>query len=287
MITFKQYLSEGRGKPTSPEAFIKWADANCAKYMNGERFLFRGFTGGESATMVGNSSGETPRKSVGGIPNNYTLWIDGHPKFKDFPKRSRSFIATTSLSKASDFGKPYLMFIKDTDKVAAVLTNDIWVKIIIPGQIEVMLLDLNEITEVVLRKYDLGHNEKYFQLQNSLQHITLKRLREWYEDKENIASHYERLLVPIIKTMEDKKWNDLWEVWNGLVSPDIFGITTGADVSAIPAGEAWVDGECGFLALQSNQVPDADKEIISTWLKEKNTELFNVVTNIWNRSTDY
>ena len=279
MISFKQYLAEGRGKAVSAEAFIKWAEENCSKYLNGKKFLFRGFSHGDSGIMIGNSAGEKPRASVGGIPNNYTLWIDGHPAFKDFPKRSRSFIATTNLTKAGDFGSPHIMFVKDTDKIAAVHMGDIWVKNILP---EVNLHDFNEITETMLLKYGLGHNKKYFKLQNSLKHITLKRLREWF-DSPNIETHIAPLVFHIIKKMENKKWNDLWEVWDGLVSPNIFGLTTIADIEPI-VGEVWVDGECGFLALESKQMQAADKEIISAWLKEKNTELFNVVTNLWNRS---
>lgn len=279
MQTFKQFLDEGRGKAVSVDAFIAWVDENCSKYLKGSRHLYRGFQGGESGLLIGSSVAEKARKSVGGIPNNYTLWIDGHPKFKGFPKRSQAFIASTSIGKAGDFGQPHIMFVKDSDKVADVLTGDIWIKKVLPNT---NLSDLNEITEMLLRRFDLGKNDKYFQLQNALQHVDLRLIRKVMDDKDNLANHYEYHLAFFIQKMEKEGWKDLWDLWNGLVTPDIFNLTTGGEIESDISSEVWVEGTCAFLSLESNRIEsEEDRHKILAWLYVKNTSMYNVVQLHW------
>jgi len=280
MKTFKQFLSEGRGKAVSAEDFIKWANSNCSKYIAGNQHVYRGFTSGDAGITIGNSVGTKPRKSVGGIPNNYTLWIDGHPRFKGFPKRSSSFIASTSAGKAGDFGYPHLMFIKDNDKVADVLTGDIWVKKVLP---DMDLLGLNELTETLLHRFDMGRSEKYFELQNALQHVSKRLMRKWYDDKVNLAPFYEDQLEHLLKEMDKRNWDDMWDVWNGLVKPEIFGLTTGANIDSSGSVEVWIEGECGFISLDRNQISEEDKVLLTEWLKDKNEELSKQLTAQWNR----
>lgn len=273
MISFKQFLGESRTKPVSVDEFIKWADLNCSKALQGKP-IYRGFNGAEAGLLIGNSVGEEKRKSVGGIPNNYTLWIDNHPKFKGYPQRSKSFIATTSLIKADEFGSKYLVICRDDDKVAQVAAKDIWIKKILPNM---TLYTLNELTERVLRKVGLHDNEKYFQFQNSLQHLSLKRLKSIDFGRGASADD----IASLIETMEEGKYHDMWDVWDKLVTPKIFGVTNGAGLDQVMEGEVWVEGVCGFIPLEIEKISFEDQEKIATWLHSKNPELEEALSSSW------
>lgn len=279
MTTFKQFLAEGRGKSASASAFIKWVEANCAKYLKNEHWVYRGFHNSEPGLLIGNSGGDKPRKSVGGIPNNYTLWIDGHPKFKAFPKRSRSWIASTNSTKAGDFGPVYLMVCKDNDKVASALAGDIWVTKVF-GNMELMVL--NSITEEILWRFGLGNNDTYFQFQNALQHVTKKKIQAFVD-----SSALHNLKVDcrnIINIMDENGWKDLYDVWDKGVTPNMFSMTTGAAVNEVPPGEVWIEGEAGFIPMKSGDISAEDEKEIGDWLKEVNPFMHAILTHEWNRT---
>jgi hypothetical protein len=70
----------------------------------------------------------TRRKSEN-TSNYYTVILDNHPDYKDFPKRSRSFIGTTNLVIAqhySGLNKPLIMIPYDDVKIGMVNERDIW-----------------------------------------------------------------------------------------------------------------------------------------------------------------
>ena len=58
--------------------------------------------------------------------NFYTVIFDNHPGRKDFPKRSESFIGTTSRQYASDYGDPFVIIPYDTAKIGFVNSQDMW-----------------------------------------------------------------------------------------------------------------------------------------------------------------
>lgn len=73
----------------------------------------------------------TERKSQN-TTNYYTVILDNNPACKDFPKRSRSFIATTNRSMAdnfaaqADYGRTYIMIPYDDTKIGVCPHDDIW-----------------------------------------------------------------------------------------------------------------------------------------------------------------
>lgn len=73
---------------------------------------------------------KTKRKSSN-TKNYYTLIFDNHPEMKDFPKRSRSFIASTDLDKAlsyggQDYDNLYVLIPFNGVKMGIVHSEDIW-----------------------------------------------------------------------------------------------------------------------------------------------------------------
>ena len=67
----------------------------------------------------------TPRKSKD-TSNYYTMILDNVPEMQEYPKRSRSLIASTSEQTAHHFGSAYAVFPVDGSKIGVVNESDIW-----------------------------------------------------------------------------------------------------------------------------------------------------------------
>jgi hypothetical protein len=141
MTTFKEYLHEERAGARIPsfdavdvEKAIELLNEKCsdARWMlDVNRPIWRGerssLVNAETGFMVSDPS-KTIRKSQN-TTNFYTLILDNNPLCKDFPKRSRSFIATTDRQVAHDYadGKgEWAMIPFDGVKIGYVGQKDIW-----------------------------------------------------------------------------------------------------------------------------------------------------------------
>lgn len=74
------------------------------------------------------NTARTERRSQN-TSNYYTVIFDNHPEMKDFPKRSRSFIANTSKDRALDYtvlDNPFVIIPFDGAKVGFTHRYDIW-----------------------------------------------------------------------------------------------------------------------------------------------------------------
>ena len=279
MLSFKQFLNEGRTKPVTVEEFKAWCEKHAAKYLKGEFWLYRGVPAAVDFA-IGNSAGSIKRESQG-VPNNYTLWIDGHPKFEGYPKRSASFISTDRWGKAANFGEVYIVICPDDAKVGRAFVSDIWHKDLGSTAKDLNLYGLNVYTEAILNADGLGKNKKYFQFQNSLQHVKYKRVLQLADSEafEHAISEGVKLMESIMK---EHSYRDLYELWDALVNPEIFRLHTGADVSETASlGEVWVEGECAFLPLKNPFNDAAQQEQFLNWLAEKNKALAAVVKTKW------
>ena len=150
MTSFKTFLAESAVKSTPQykahplDDVIKILKSKCAKsiwMISSDRPIYRGdwyvneIPGGKEAAQKASTAfivdtSATQRKSTNTY-NFYTEIFDSHPKMKAYPKRSRSFICTTSRKMAADYAGhdgtglwriiPY-----DTAKVGIVGKPDIW-----------------------------------------------------------------------------------------------------------------------------------------------------------------
>ena len=141
MITFKQYLNEApeykssRLQPKTVDEAIALMRENCLGYLNNlnnQGFIYRGGSGkGSHAISLGDSNTSTPRVSAN-AQNYYTLWMDNHPDWAKFPKRSQSFICSEDSDTAFDFGDLFLVIPYDDAHIEIVPADDLWSAIIIP-----------------------------------------------------------------------------------------------------------------------------------------------------------
>lgn len=265
MQTFKQFLAESRTQVVDVEAFIKWADANASAYLGGPYFLYRGGSGTAAKGLrMGNAAkAGRPRESANTY-NNYTLWIDNHPSFKAWPKRSLSWIATDDREVAENFGGAALLVIDDSAQVGIVGKGDLW-ETDLPvknSRLVVTIEELNGITQQMLGE---KYSKTYEELASALRAHTIEDVEEHLTDKE----YYSVMIEAIHDTMEKNGCENMFELWEYAVSPDIFtGNTTGAKVgNKSTDGEVWIEGMVGFVP-NYNRLSEADNARLIDWAKK-------------------
>lgn len=139
MISFKQFISEEAvGKkpqftPLDANAAIEVLNQECRAslwMLYDNKPFYRGMDYPRKIDKLGFGTVDTSateRKSQN-TTNYYTMILDNNPYCKDFPKRSRSFISSTSIEKARGYawGLPVVLIPADSAKVGIVGKNDIW-----------------------------------------------------------------------------------------------------------------------------------------------------------------
>ena len=129
-MKFSEFLIEenlGRRKIISREEAKETIRNNCMdmakKYVNEKQGIFRG-TWIKNDFLLGDSNNKI-RKSAN-TENYYTLLIDNSPKWIKYPKRSESFICSSTENNASGYGTVYLVLPFDNTKIAICPENDFW-----------------------------------------------------------------------------------------------------------------------------------------------------------------
>lgn len=136
MVSFKQFLTEAAVKkwkvsPLEVKKAIDFLNTNCkdglAAISNGG-IIFRGF--GDSITKTGKSFAQVDAtdavRTSRDTNNVYQLMMDSSPAMADTPKRSKSFICSTSFVASSEYGATYVMVPYDGTQVAVAAVSDIF-----------------------------------------------------------------------------------------------------------------------------------------------------------------
>lgn len=127
MVIFKQFLGEKEQIKSEEFALartIQW----CEKYASG--FLAQGhpiYRAMKQTIDYGYlDSNDFTRESKNTV-NYYNLWMSEDSSWSDYPKRSKSHIATMRVASAEGYyGNIYLMIPADTDKIGICKKSDLW-----------------------------------------------------------------------------------------------------------------------------------------------------------------
>lgn len=127
----KHILNEYSGSRVKKATLAKAAElleTHCSAalrhYVNKGLVLYRGFESPESV-LIGDSTQGQARVSAN-TKNYYTLILDNDPSWQEFPKRSRSFICSTSEGTAEVYGRAYCVFPFDGTELGVCPNSDIW-----------------------------------------------------------------------------------------------------------------------------------------------------------------
>jgi hypothetical protein len=166
MKTFKQYIQEDSVTPikSTPldlrEAF-KVIKKNCSDSLwmfESKTPIWRGekqqdsILGKDGVAIIDTTKSERKSQSMS---NWYTLIIDNHPRYKEFPKRNQSLICTNNIKTAEAYGTPMAIIPFNNAKIGIVNEPDIWDKTITMGDEEISLVRANSYFSM-LKKFGLS-----------------------------------------------------------------------------------------------------------------------------------
>lgn len=119
--------SSGRVKSLSEDEFIKLLTTKCKnaiKSMESGNYIYRG---DRNQGIFFEGNGALSTRLSRNTSNYYTLWMDNHPQWSQFPKRSKSFICTNDEYYASGFGNNMKIVIPfDGVDIGVCSNNDLW-----------------------------------------------------------------------------------------------------------------------------------------------------------------
>lgn len=129
-MKFQQYLTEGRSKDIKKEEFERLLTTryrhSAESFINNKNgAIFRGIFDANFRYALTNPLSGAPRTSAN-TTNEYTLFVDNHPSWKQYPKRSRSIIASSDIDATENFGNPYIVFPMNGTKIGMCSSSDFW-----------------------------------------------------------------------------------------------------------------------------------------------------------------
>lgn len=124
-------LHEGRSVPLEDIDIL-----NNGEFELGGTPIYRGLKGSTSSYRYIDPSQHT--RVSKDISNYYTWWIDNHPSWKGWPKRSKSLICTTNMKDADLYGDIHRVYLKKGSVVGICPWGDIWSSFV---QLEVLGMD--------------------------------------------------------------------------------------------------------------------------------------------------
>lgn len=193
------YLNESRTKPLDTEHvkyLLKNEFSDMAKNLLKGEVLYRGMKTKSDYSFLDPSRFKTRRSA--NTSNYYTLFINNHPMWEDYPKRE--IICSTDELYAEDYGDLHLILPENGAKIGICSDDDIWNSM--------NVLDLN--TELELR-YDITQ-DSYEEMKKQTQNIPYKETsmsiwdymeKIWNPDKNNFD----------VTTTKNLKLPNKREVW--------------------------------------------------------------------------
>ena len=251
-------------------------ERECSKTLSkvNETPIYRGANMGNSPIYFGSTEG-TIRKSAN-TQNYYTLIVDNHSNWKNYPKRSQSFICTTSDRVALGYGDPYLVIPFDNANIGICPDSDYWtsfeksfVKLKINGAFY-SLVTLNGFADKLLKITEAPSVETYEEVKRVFSKISYESVMTFLKDNDSahilrFGQYYSNELTAL------KKFNSLFDMYIQILSPteNDFKHQTASNfsVSYNSDKELFIEGKCIFLNQGFyNRLKENEKELVDNVL---------------------
>jgi len=257
MLTFKQYLAEGRSKPIDLQKAQEWMLNNAMDYLHHGTYLYRGIQGEDFSIRHANTAEGEPRKSIGGMANYYTLWMSHNPEWAGKPRRERSFIVSSSRKDAATWGKLHIVVPSNNSKIGAVGSDDIWNREIF----DIRLARFTTQTRIIFERMDAPTKyDSYSELASAMKAISMDEIKE-VTTKANYL--FDANLLAFIHTQNNAK--NLFDLWEIFFDPKHFDFMTPKNIRG--QGEFWIDGEALYIPTKP-ALSDSDKFDMIAWAKK-------------------
>lgn len=282
MITFKQFLNEGDAQTLTPmdsNELILWMRENSTNYLkNGRygRFIYRG-AGYNDAGSTGIFHGTTQHgiRYAANTHNYYNLWIDNYESFKDYPKRSKSFICSTNPEYASGFGSLFLVIPKDSADVGIVDKQDIWGAQVSEDYTLSNLGNYSATLVELMHQQNVDHD--WHKMAEVFQSISLDAIQDFIATQE-VSDIENRTLAKAYKLMKEERVDTLFDLWEKLVTPQLFNLSKAGQMKSTN-GEVWIQDDCAFLSL-TGRVMGIDRSDILEFAEDY-PELLEILEEYW------
>ena len=269
MQTFKQYLAEISQSEVTVEKAAEFIKTRCKKYLASRSTIWRGVKS-RNVAILGSSSSGPDRKSSGQEVNLYTNFLDKSPIWKDFPKRSKSFICTTSADTTTIYGNAYLVFPADDALIAKVPTYDIWAAFID----KLNHMKLNTLQEIIVDVLTIGFAriglktpknlykedlslEEVNEILSLVNRKNLEQIQDSVPDEKDdeddfatsvMNNNFDKLRELLRRTSSES----LKEVFEKSIVPDKFKVSKAADINFKLDGdfELYIEGDVVMVSYQ-------------------------------------
>lgn len=177
----------------------------------------------------------TERKSEN-TSNYYTVLLDNHPDRQDFPKRSRSFIATTDESRAAGYGnfKQFVIIPCDGTKIGVVYAEDMW---------DTKISLFNDVRDIE-RFNDVFENMRLKPEISSFLEFD-KKLKSGDEDAANVFKDF--FGYEAYDEYKNDFMNEIWRAY-GPKSTNHKAFTTKNLPRNLPDTEVWIGGDVVLIS---------------------------------------
>lgn len=225
-------------KRMNEEQIIEWCEENASAFMKNGKAIFRG----TFDDLTGLLDTRGLKRSSANSYNYYNLWIDNHPTWIGYPKRSQSLICSTDFDSAENFGSVYLIIPKDNTPIGVCPEHDMWgsfndISHIMPNG------DLNDFMHVMRAALPTGGTfNTWAELTRALKRTTI----EW-SGKTNSLKNF----------MVDTDCENLWDLFEEVFDPESnsFTLSNSSNFSGLPNREVWVSGD--IMQIELHQTSDA------------------------------
>jgi hypothetical protein len=240
--------------PATDAEFAAWLQERCEPFLRhaADHLIYRGFKDA-GVQLALKDTNEFSRRSAN-TGNLYTLWLDNHPAWREFPKRASAYICSNNSNSAWCYGQIYCVFPAATAMIGICPAGDIWDSFSLTYSAPISYL-VEDLTTAFTALYgqaaadraelDWGTLKQLLQSTTPAQFTEALRERKHFDRakyyaKPNIASTLNNCpnLYAYVATVLDPVANK-------------FKATTGAAyrLSNLQAArEVWVQGEVGLLA---------------------------------------
>ncbi|KFZ27291.1 MAG: hypothetical protein KQ78_00461 [Candidatus Izimaplasma bacterium HR2] len=262
-MRLQQYLlTEGRMKTIDRDEMEKllngkYSDAFDRFLDNDDSYIFRGDQTEIYDFAIGHGKGTRKRKSRN-TTNYSTLFFDNHPSWSKFPKRSESFICSTSIKTAKSYGFSggvYHIFPENGTTIGVCSGIDMFLSFreTIPLEtvadvnnfIIATMVYAEEIFNISVNRSD----DSYRIMKGSNDKIT----KAFYNASSDEKSHFiSKLDGNYLVIMGDDFDGDIIKRLNEIYNPKTNGFNIVKSGQKIPdKREVWMSGNCLFVSLES------------------------------------
>lgn len=239
-MNFKAFLLEGRDiKEVSYEEIAKLLTSTYSesKRLIMSRHLYRGVKHKPEKFLY--SQATTERKPLDG-GEYYTPILQSNPLNKDWPKRTRSTICSSSIEKARAFGKSYYVFPKNGIVLAKLDEADIWLT-------KIPFFEKSENYEKIL--FYVNTFIKYHIDPKDLKRLSIDNLIDLMKARKLISAE----MLKHLESLDLEKIFSYEELGGKLMSIREYANSSGAN------GEVWFEGPS--IMIESNMMIWVQEEL--------------------------